>query len=134
MADSVQDKRDSQFIALTKRQYSGNVHGMVRGIGLVKVVHSSGVAGDFLPLDYRVYAPAEDQKTKNDHFPDLFDAVAAGKVVALSGSHQVFSYWAWVSRPRATAGRPCTASSAPITTHSTSRFSDGCWSLCSARG
>ena len=81
--DSVQDKRYSRFIALTKRQYSGNVHGMVRGIGLVNLVHSSGEAGDFLPLDYRIYAPDEDGKTKNDHFLDLFDrVVAAGKILA----------------------------------------------------
>ena len=31
--DSVQDKRYSRFIELTKRQYSGNVHGLVTGIG-----------------------------------------------------------------------------------------------------
>ena len=81
--DSVQAKRYSRFIALTKRQYSGNVHGMVRGIGLVNLVHSNGEAGDFLPLDYRIYAPDEDQKTKNDHFLDLFDGiVAAGKLLA----------------------------------------------------
>ncbi|MBO3272266.1 IS701 family transposase [Hymenobacter defluvii] len=73
--DSVQDKRYSRFIELTKRQYSGNVHGMVRGIGLVNLVHSSGQAGDFLPLDYRVYAPDQDRKTKNDHFVDMFDQV-----------------------------------------------------------
>ena len=75
--DSVQDKRYRRFIDLTKRQYSGKVHGMVRGIGLVNLVHSSGEAGDFLPLDYRIYAPDADQKTKNDHFPDLFEAVVA---------------------------------------------------------
>ena len=81
--DSVQDKRYSRFIELTKRQYSGNVHGMVRGIGLVNLVHSSGQAGDFLPLDYRVYDPDQDQKTKNDHFVDLFDhVVKEGKVLA----------------------------------------------------
>ena len=81
--DSVQDKRYSRFIALTKRQYPGNVHGLVRGIGLVNLVHSNKEAGDFLPLDYRIYAPDEDQKTKNDHFPDLFDGiVAAGKILA----------------------------------------------------
>ena len=47
--DSVQDKRYSRFIEVAKRQYSGNVHGMVTGIGLVNLVHSSGEAGDFLP-------------------------------------------------------------------------------------
>ncbi|MBU6122055.1 hypothetical protein [Hymenobacter siberiensis] len=54
--DSVQDQRHNRFIALTKRLYSGNAHGMVTGIGLVNLGHSSGEAGDFLPLDYRTYA------------------------------------------------------------------------------
>ena len=58
--DSVQDKRYSRFIDMAKRSYSGNAHGMVTGIGLVNRVHSSGEAGDFLPLDYRVYAPDHD--------------------------------------------------------------------------
>ena len=51
--DSVQDKRYSRFIDLAKRQYSGNTHGVVTGIGLVNLVHNSGEAGHFLPLDYR---------------------------------------------------------------------------------
>ena len=75
--DSVQDKRYSRFIALSKHQYSGNTHGMVTGIGLVNLVHSSGEAGDFLPLDFRVYAPDVDQKTKNDYFLTMFDQVVA---------------------------------------------------------
>ena len=75
--DSVQDKRYSRFIDVAKRQYSGAVQGMVTGIGLVNLVHSSGQAGDFLPLDYRLYAPDQDQKTKNDHFLDMFEQVVA---------------------------------------------------------
>ena len=35
---------------MVKRPYSGNVDGMVTGIGLVNLVHSSGEAGDYLPL------------------------------------------------------------------------------------
>ena len=45
--DSVQDKRYSQFIELVKRQYSGAEHGLVRGIGVVNLVHSDGT--DFYP-------------------------------------------------------------------------------------
>ena len=52
--DRVQDKKYSRFIEVAKRQYSGNVHGMVTGIGVVNLVHSSGEAGDFMPLDYRI--------------------------------------------------------------------------------
>ena len=71
--DRVQDKKYSRFIEVAKRPYSGNAHGMVTGIGLVNLVHSSEEAGDFLPLDYRVYAPDHDGQTKNGHFRALFD-------------------------------------------------------------
>ena len=81
--ESVQDKKHSRFIEVAKRPYSGNARGMVTGIGLVNLVHSSGQAGDFLPLDYRVYAPEEDQLTKSDHFLAMFDhVVAEGQVLA----------------------------------------------------
>ena len=81
--DSVQDKSYSRFIEVVKRPYSGNAHGMVRGIGLVNLVHSSGEAGDFLPLDYRVYAPDQDGLTKNEHFRAMFkQVVSEGKILA----------------------------------------------------
>lgn len=56
---------------------------MVCGIGLVNPSHYSGQAGDFLPLDDRVYAPDLDQKTKSGHFRDLFDnVVSEGNLLA----------------------------------------------------
>ena len=68
---------------MAKHQYAGNAHGMVTGIGLVNLVHSSGEADDFLPLDYRVYAPDDDQPTRNDHFLAMFEQVVAeGQVLA----------------------------------------------------
>ena len=39
--DSVQDKSYSQKIEMVKRQYSGNVHGLVKGIGIVNF-HTAG--------------------------------------------------------------------------------------------
>jgi hypothetical protein len=70
--DSVHDKRYSRFVELVKAQYSGNEHRVVRGIGVVSLVHSNGAVGDFYPIDYRVYAPDVDGKTKNDHFQEMF--------------------------------------------------------------
>ncbi|MBK8508706.1 MAG: transposase [Candidatus Competibacteraceae bacterium] len=67
--DSVQEKPHSQVMALVKRQYSGNVQGLVRGIGIVNLVHSTGT--DDYPIDFRVYAPQADGLTKNEHFRDL---------------------------------------------------------------
>lgn len=70
--DSVQDKRYSNFIELVKNQYSGNEHGLVKGINCVNLVHSSGNDGDFFPIDYRIYHPERDGKTKNEHFQEMF--------------------------------------------------------------
>jgi hypothetical protein len=60
--DSVRDKRYSRFIELVKRQYSGTEHGLVP---------SSGLAGDYWPLDFRIYAPDADGKIKNAHFREM---------------------------------------------------------------
>jgi hypothetical protein len=70
--DSVHDKRYSRFIELVRAQYSGNEHRVVRGIGVVSLVHSAGKDEDFYPIDYRVYAPDVDGKTKNDPFHAMF--------------------------------------------------------------
>ena len=52
--DSVHDKRYSRFIELVRAQYSGTEHRVVRGIGVVSLVHSAGKDADFYPLDYKV--------------------------------------------------------------------------------
>ena len=70
--DSVQNKEYSQVIETVKLQYSGNEHGLVKGIGLVNLVHTNGFEGDFYPINYRVYNPDEDGKTKNEHFREMF--------------------------------------------------------------
>jgi hypothetical protein len=89
--DSVQDKRYSRFIELVKRQYSGAEHGLVRGIGIVNLVHSSGREGDFYPIDYRLYAPEADGKTKNDHFRDMVVRAVSDK--RLQAKTILFDTW-----------------------------------------
>jgi hypothetical protein len=79
--DSVQDKRYSHFIELVRLQYSGAEHGLVRGIGIVNLVHSSGQPGEFYPLDYRLYDPDTDGKTKNDHFREMLVHAIAEKLI-----------------------------------------------------
>lgn len=79
--DSVQDKRYSKSIELVKNQYSGAVGGLVRGIGVVNLVHSDGK--DYYPIDYRIYDNRVDGKTKNDHFSEmLINAVSAKQLLA----------------------------------------------------
>jgi DDE family transposase len=45
---------------------------VIKGIGVVNLVHSAGKDADFYPIDYRGYAPDVDGKTKNDHFAEMF--------------------------------------------------------------
>ena len=87
--DSVQDKRYSKTIELVKRQYSGNEHGLVLGIGVVNLVHSDGTA--YYPLDYRIYAPQSGGKTKNEHFREMLLAALADK--ALQAKTILFDSW-----------------------------------------
>lgn len=77
--DSVQNKQYSQHIELVKRQYSGAEHGLVRGIGVVNLVHSDGEY--YHPIDYRIYAPDQDGKTKNDHFQEMLIAAKHDKQI-----------------------------------------------------
>ncbi len=89
--DSVQDKRYSRNIEMVKRQYSGAEHGLVRGIGVVNLVHSSGQAGEFYPIDYRIYAPETDGKTKNDHFREMYLRALADK--GIQARRILFDSW-----------------------------------------
>jgi SRSO17 transposase len=80
--DSVQDKRYSRKIELVKNQYSGAEHGLVNGIGIVNLVHSDGT--DYAPIDYRIYAPMQDRKTKNEHFRDMLIKAKTDKGILAS--------------------------------------------------
>jgi SRSO17 transposase len=87
--DSVQDKRYSRKIELVKNQYSGAEHGLVNGIGIVNLVHSDGI--DYAPIDYRIYAPMQDRKTKNEHFRDMLIKAKSDK--GIQASTVLFDSW-----------------------------------------
>ncbi|WP_026262133.1 IS701 family transposase [Spirosoma panaciterrae] len=89
--DSVQDKRYSHFIELVKKQYSGNEHGTVKGIGLVNFVHTAGNDEPHWPIDYRIFHPETDGKTKNDHFQEMFKRLITHK--HLKARRILFDSW-----------------------------------------
>lgn len=91
VADSVHDKRYSRFIELVRAQYRGHEQRVVRGIGVVSLVHSGGKDEDFSPIDYRVYAPDVDGKTKNDHLQEMFGHAIDQKQIQARTS--VFEGW-----------------------------------------
>ena len=69
--DTVIDKNFSHDMELVRRQYSGNVHGVIKGIGVVTCVYVNPQLDRFWIIDYRLYDPDGDGKTKLDHLRDM---------------------------------------------------------------
>ena len=69
--DTVIDKNYSRNIELVRSQYSGNAHGVIRGIGVVTCVYVNPQTDQFWIIDYRIYDPDGDGKSKLDHMLDM---------------------------------------------------------------
>jgi hypothetical protein len=82
--DTVLDKRYSTSIDLTRRQYSGNEHRVIRGIGLISCVYVNGKTGQFWVIDYRVYDPDGDGHSKLDHVAAMLEGAVYSKQLPFS--------------------------------------------------
>jgi hypothetical protein len=71
--DVVIDKSRSEKMELVRWQYSGTEHGIVKGIGVVNVLWQTN-KDDYTPIDYRIWNPPDDGKTKNDHFREMLSS------------------------------------------------------------
>ena len=69
--DTVLDKRYAQKIALVRRQYSGNAKGVINGIGVETCVYVNPDLDRFWVIDYRIYDPETDGKSKLDHVTEM---------------------------------------------------------------
>ena len=87
--DSVQAKKHARKMDLVKLQYNGNEGGLVKGIGVVNLVHTDGE--DYYPIDFRIYAKDMDGKTKNDHFRDMLSNAKADK--GIQAKTVLFDSW-----------------------------------------
>lgn len=68
--ETVLNKSRSNKIELVRWQYSGAEHDIIRGIGMLNFIWKKE-NGEVCPMDFRIYEPREDGKTKNDHFRDM---------------------------------------------------------------
>jgi hypothetical protein len=71
--DVVIDKSRSDKMELVNWQYAGSKHDITRGIGVVNALWQTSKE-QYIPMDYRIWNPPEDGKTKNDHFGDMLSA------------------------------------------------------------
>lgn len=67
--DTIIEKDRGKEIDLTNLCYSPSDKRYVNGINLTSLLWTDG--NKHIPFDYRIYAPALDGKTKNDHFRDM---------------------------------------------------------------
>ena len=82
--DSILDKNFSNKIELVRRQYSGNAHAIVKGIGMVNCLYVNPEIGQYWIIDYRIFEPDGDGKSKLDHVRDMLTAAIADKQLPLA--------------------------------------------------
>jgi hypothetical protein len=70
--DTVVDKPFAEKIELVRWQWSGAHHDVVKGIGVITLLWTDGER--HVPVDFHVYDPDCDGKTKNQHFRDMLYA------------------------------------------------------------
>jgi len=73
--DTVLDKSHSFAIELVRRQWSGNAKKVIKGIGIVTCVYVNPDMGKFWIIDYRIFDPERDGRTKLDHLLDMWRTI-----------------------------------------------------------
>jgi hypothetical protein len=82
--DSVLNKGHSEKIESVRWQYSGNAHGVIRGIGLVNCIYVNPETEEYWSIDYRIFDPECDGKSKMDHVADMINNAFYSKEIPFS--------------------------------------------------
>lgn len=82
--DTILDKNHSHAIELVSKQYSGNAHGLIKGIGVVTCVYVNPDTEQYWVIDYRIYDKHSDGKSKLDHLTDMLEHSVYNKQLAFS--------------------------------------------------
>jgi hypothetical protein len=80
--DTIADKNFSFKMDLVRHQWSGDAHGVIKGIGVVTCVYVNPDLDQFWIIDYRIYDPDGDGKTKLDHVRDMLENAVDRKQLA----------------------------------------------------
>lgn len=73
--DTVADKNYSEKIKPARSQFSGAARHVVTGIGIVNCVYYNPEVDQFWVVDFRIFDPDNDGKTKLDHVEDMLKSV-----------------------------------------------------------
>ena len=80
----IADKDSSNAIEGVRRQYSGNAHSVIKGIGIVTCVYVNPDTKQFWAIDYRIFDPEVDGKSKLDHVNEMLNNIVYQKRVCFS--------------------------------------------------
>src|SRR3954453_10373400 len=69
--DTVLEKSFGPSIEVARKQWSGNQKGVIRGIGVVSCVYVNPKTEHFWVIDYRIFDPEADGKSKLDHVQQM---------------------------------------------------------------
>ncbi|GCL40004.1 hypothetical protein SR1949_51360 [Sphaerospermopsis reniformis] len=64
-----------------RRQYSGNEHGIVKGIGIVNCIYVNPKTLKFWVIDYCIFNPDNDGLSKVDHVKNMLQGLVYEKVL-----------------------------------------------------
>lgn len=73
--DTVIDKNHSFSIEVVRRQWSGNAKKVIKGIGVVTCVYVNPELNRFWIIDYRIYDPERDGRSKIDHLLEMWRSI-----------------------------------------------------------
>ena len=73
--DTVLDKRHSFAIEVVRRQWSGNEKKVIKGIGVVTCVYVNPDIDRFWVIDYRIFDPERDGRSKIDHLLEMWQTI-----------------------------------------------------------
>ena len=77
--DTVVDKQHSFAIERVRRQWSGNAKSVIKGIGVVTCSYVNPETDQFWLIDYRLYDPEGDGKTKLEHVQEMLTNLVHSK-------------------------------------------------------
>jgi hypothetical protein len=69
--DTVLDKSFGPKIEVVRKQWSSNKKGVIRGVGVVSCVYVNPKTEHFWVVDYRIFDPEADGKSKLDHVEEM---------------------------------------------------------------
>lgn len=81
--DTVLDKTSSSAIEISRWQYSGNAGKVIKGIGVVTCVYHNPDINKYWAIDYRIYAPDQDGRSKIDHVEEMLKMAIYSKELKL---------------------------------------------------